>query len=87
VFLNPLTAVDTKMDPFNKSDWMRGTNKHITVGQMMDESAQLSEKRAEKAGLDPVKKKAFDRYQKMTGKPHPEDKPKRIETKDYILEL
>lgn len=87
VFLSPLTSVDTKVDPWSKKDWMKRTNKHMSVGDMMDESAQLSEKRAAKAGLDPVKQKVFDAYKKKTGKNHPEDKPKKIETEHAILTL
>lgn len=88
VFLNPRTAVDTQLsDPFSKGAWMRRTHKKMTLGDMMDESAQLSERRASKAGVDPIKQKLFDTYTKKTGKPHPEARPKRIETKDFVLEL
>ena len=40
-----------------------------TFGDMMDYSSELSQKRAEKAGgIDPVKKKHFENYEKAVGK-------------------
>lgn len=87
VFVAPQTAIDTKVDPFSKNDFLKRTNKRMTVGQMMDESAELSEKRAKKTGVDPIKKKIYDSYKKNTGKDHPDLKGKRkIETSNYVFE-
>lgn len=87
VFLSPRTSVDTQIDAFSQSDFMRATNKNMTIGDMMDESSRLSEVRAKKAGRDPLKQKLFDNYKKSTGKNHPEDKPKKIETPHFEIEL
>lgn len=87
VWLRPRMAVDIRVDPFSKKDWMRRTNKRITVGDMMDESKELSEKRERKAGKDPMKQKLFDSYKQATGKDHPDTKPKVIETDHFTLEL
>lgn len=87
VFLSPRTAVDTQVNAFDKESWMRRTRKSgITIGDMMDESSALSEQRAAKLGKDPIKEKVFNDYKESTGKPHPDSIPKRIETKDYVLE-
>ena len=87
VFSSPRAAVDTKVNPFSQKDFLRHTNKNMTVGQIMDVSAEMSDKRANKAGVDPVKKGVFDRYKNSTGKEHPLDRPKKIETKNFTLEL
>lgn len=87
VFVNPRWAVDTQVNPFSQKDFLKRTNKRMTYGDMMDESAELSEKRATKAGKDPVKEKAISDYEKKTKKPHPSKaKGQRIETKDYVIE-
>lgn len=87
IFVNPHTSVDTRVDPFSKKDFLRRTNKHMTLGDMMDESAQLSEKREKKAGIDPIKQKMYESYKKNTKKDHPDLLGKRkVETKDYVLE-
>lgn len=87
LFVNPNASIDTRVDPWSKKDWMKRTNKRMTVGEMMDESAQLSAKREKQSGVDPIKQKVFSDYEKKTGKKHPDNKPNRIETKDLIVEL
>lgn len=87
VFINPQVAFNINIDPFSKNQWMDKTHRKGTVGEMQDLSAELSEKRARKCGEDPFKRKLFDDYKKKTGKLHPEAAPKKIETKDFIVEL
>jgi len=88
VFLSTKTCVDTLADPWSKEAWMRKTAKRgMTIGDMMNESAALSEKRAVLTGRDPIKQKVFDDYTKKTGKDHPENRPKRIENEHVILDL
>lgn len=78
------------VDPFdskafvNKTGGMSGT-----YGDLLDYSAELSQKRAEKAGgEDPIKRKYFDEYSKKTGgKKHIKDRPKKIETKNATIEF
>lgn len=69
VFLSPNASIDTKADPFSQDDFRERTGaKKGTVGDMLDYSAEMSEKRAEKCGgVDPVKKKYFDEYAKKRG--------------------
>lgn len=88
VFTNPRVSIDTKVDPYSEKDFVRKMNKTCKVQDMMDESKELSEKRASVNGIDPLKQKVFDDYKKNTkGKSHPEDREKRIETKDIIIDL
>jgi hypothetical protein len=84
----PTTSIDTKIDPFSASEFIRKTNKKGTVGDVMDLSAELSEQRAEKTGNgDPVKGKLFKDYEKKVGKKHLLDKPKVIENSKVKIEL
>ena len=57
-----------------------------SVGDMLDYSKELSEKRAEKnGGVDPVKQKYFRNYEKKTGKKHLADK-KSYESKNVRID-
>ena len=74
VYVNPNTATNTKIDPFSKSSFRSSTvGKNDTYGQLFERSAEASEMRAQQAGgIDPVKQKSYDNYNKMTnGKTHP----------------
>jgi len=82
VFLSPNAAIDNSIDPFNNQQFIDATyKKKGTVGNMMDLSAELSSKRAEKAGgIDPVKEKFYDNYSKeRKGAEH----PNRIKERGY----
>ncbi len=63
----PNAAIDAEIDPFDKQAFNRkidgGTGKG-TVGELWDRSRELSEKRKDKLGYDPVKKKYLDDYSK-----------------------
>ncbi len=74
VWIKPQMGVDmVRVDPYSSSDFVKATNKKGTVGDLWDRSAELSAKRAEKEGLDPVKEKFFQDYSaKRHGKKHPE---------------
>jgi hypothetical protein len=82
VFTVPTASIDTKIDPFSQRQFVEKTgNKKGTVGNMMDLSAELSQKREQSNGKeDPVKRKHFSDYEKKVGKKHVADKPKMIET-------
>ena len=89
VFLSPNAAISNNADPFNNISFIEKTaNMKGTVGDMMDYSAELSAKRAEKTGgEDPVKRKHFEEYEKSVGKKHVEDKPKSFENKDIKVDF
>lgn len=55
VFTPPQISVDTKIDPRSKDQFLRKTNRQGTVGDLMDFSAEMSERRKEKDGVDFVK--------------------------------
>lgn len=78
---NPqINTVGKKIDPFDSKGFVEKTGKMKgSIGDMIDYSAELSAKRAEKTGEDPVKKKFFEDYQKETGKKHLMDRPKKFE--------
>jgi len=68
VFESPQMSVDTNINPDSKADFMRATQKRMTMGDMWDVSADLSAKRAEKYGSDPVKDTAVEKYKKKCKK-------------------
>jgi hypothetical protein len=71
VFTVPNSAIDTIIDASKPSDFLRATQKKMTLGDMWDESGRLSEKRVQKLGYDPVKEKAIAKYEKRCRKRHP----------------
>lgn len=88
IYTIPTASIDTRIDPFSSNEFVRKTNKKGTLGEVMDISAELSEKRAEKTGgEDPVKRKAFSDYEQKVGKKHLLDKPKVIETPRVKIEF
>ena len=59
VWVNPNMAIDTDIDPFSEKDFAEKTKnqKNSTVGELWDQSRELSEKRAKvTGGEDPVRK-------------------------------
>ncbi|HBX65816.1 MAG TPA: hypothetical protein DEG32_06555 [Balneolaceae bacterium] len=82
VFLSPNASVSASIDPFNRQQYIDATyQKKGTVGDMMDLSAELSAKRAEKTGgKDPIKEKFYDNYAKERGGA---EHPQRIREQGY----
>lgn len=78
VFTNPQVSFKTKIDPFSQKDFIEKTSNKGSVGDLLDRSKELSEKRKDKCGgIDPVQEKFFDKYsKKRKGKKHQSD-PKR----------
>lgn len=82
LFSSPQLSVDTDFDPRNREEFARRGEKYKDLGSLMDKSRELSEKRAQKDGVDHVREKFFDDYKKSrNGKEHPLNKPKKIENK------
>ena len=88
----PYAAQDTKIDPNSASDFVRKTGQMKgTYGQMIDYSAELSEKRAEKNnGIDPVKNAYHEDYKRRTKLEHHEVKKRKakenLAKKGIVLE-
>jgi len=73
VYTVPQTSIDTKIDPYSQKDFKEKA-KGSTVGELWDQSEELSQKREEKEGRDPVKTQFFKDYAtKGKGNKHPQD--------------
>lgn len=75
IFTVPQMGVDTKMDAGTDSKVFaeKTKNKRGTLGDLFDQSKELSEARKKMYGKDPVKKKYWDDWsKKRKGKKHPE---------------
>lgn len=71
VFTSPNANFDTHVDPHSQSDYLKATaNKKGTMGDLMDYSKELSDKRASMDGTDPLRDKFLSDYKKRTGKKH-----------------
>jgi hypothetical protein len=64
VYYSPNTAIDSQIDAFSSRDFAEKTrNKRGTIGDLLDKSKELSEKRGG-ASNDPVLKNFFSSYEK-----------------------
>ena len=79
--LHPNAAISSDGDPFSANSFIEKTgNMKGTVGDMLDYSRELSEKRIEKTGSDPVKEQFYKDYAaKRKGKKHPDQLKKKFE--------
>lgn len=65
LFTSPQAAQNTKLDPFSKSDFTsKVRDKKGTMGDLFDQSKEMSMKRREKIGVDPVKQKYWENWSK-----------------------
>lgn len=90
VFIPSQLKTEASIDPWSQSDFVNKTsNAKGNYGDMLDRSAELSEKRAKDyGGKDPLKEKYFKKYsQDRGGAKHILDKPKSIETKNYKIDF
>ena len=76
VWTKPRMNVDSiPIDIYSESDFNRITNKNGSLGDLWDRSEELSQKRADKEGVDPVRQKFYKKYQKKhKGASHPQEK-------------
>ena len=84
VFLAPNASISSDIDPFNANRYIEKTGKMKgTVGDMLDLSAELSEKRAAvNGGKDPVKEQHYKEYSKERGgAEHPDKAKSKFENK------
>ena len=89
VFSCPQMSISTRIDPFSKNSFLDKTaTMRGSTGDIMDMSAELSEKRRVSAGgEDPVKRQHFNDYEKKVGKKHLKDKPSKIDTKHAVIDF
>jgi hypothetical protein len=80
IFTIPQASIDTQFDAFSENSFRDKTsNKRETLGDLMDRSKELSEKRKDIAGADPVQQKFFEDYSKTRkGKKHIKDPSREI---------
>jgi hypothetical protein len=89
VYTSSQLSSDSSVDPWNASQFVDKTKKQKgTMGDLLDQSAELSRKRAEEHdGVDPMKSKYFDKYSKdRGGAKHPDEK-KTYESKNVKIEF
>ena len=80
IFTIPQASIDTEIDAFSEDSFKKKTaGKRETLGDLMDRSKELSEKRQSIAGTDPVQNKFFENYSKTRkGKKHTKDPSKEV---------
>jgi hypothetical protein len=72
IFSIPQAAMDTRISATDKQEFISKTrSKKMSVGDMWDMSAELSEKRGGTTGHDEIRVKAEAAYKEKTGKKHP----------------
>ena len=70
VYYSPNMAIDSQFDAFSSKDFAEKTrNKKGTIGDLLNKSKELSEKRGG-SGSDPVLKNFYSSYQKDNGVKH-----------------
>lgn len=70
LFTSPNYAIDSKIDPFSSKDFAEKTrNKKGTIGDLLNQSKELSEKRGGESN-DPVLKNYLSSYQVEKGVKH-----------------
>jgi hypothetical protein len=84
VWVNPTMSIDAAVDPFDNKAFVEKTGRQKgTIGDLWDQSAELSEKRKKACGgVDPIKENFYKEYSKQRGgKPHPDKMKKSAENK------
>ena len=86
LFTIPQASIDTDIDPLSQSSWNEKTkNKTGTVGDLIDKSKELSEKRERIIGKDPIREKYFDNYKKTSNGQYHQDDPRKKEESNKRL--
>lgn len=67
IFTTPEVSASKICDPWNKNDFINQTgSRKGTMGDLLDQSAEMSEKRAQQnGGVDPIKQQYFKDYSKQ----------------------
>ena len=81
IWNNPQMSVDTVSDPYSAKDFAKITNKPGRLGELWDRSAEMSAKRKDKDGVDFLKEKAYEKYEKKHKATHPEKRKEMVEKK------
>jgi len=90
IYSLPQLNTESTIDPWSNADFVNKTaNTKGSVGDLLDRSAELSDKRAsENGGVDPLKKKYYDNYSKQrNGAKHPDQIKKTYESKNVKIDF
>lgn len=90
LYSSPQLSTESSFDPWNNNDFVNKTaNMKGSVGDLLNKSAELSEKRAESnGGVDPLKQDYFKKYSKeRKGAKHHLDRKKSYESKNIKIEF
>lgn len=72
-FVIPYVGIDTQIDCHSSKDFVEKTGKKRgTINDLWQTSAELSEKRAQIQGQDPLKQDYYKKYKDIRGKEHPD---------------
>jgi len=70
IYSAPNISIDSRIDPYNSKSFVeKSRNKKGTIGDLLKESKELSEKRGGEMS-DPVKKQFYKNYEKENGVKH-----------------
>jgi peroxiredoxin len=80
IFISPQTSIDTKINPFSSKEFIEKTGKKSgNLGNVLDLSKELSEKRQQITGKDEIKEKYFESYsKKRKGHQHLQQKKEKL---------
>lgn len=93
VFTSSQLSTNGSIDPWSSNQFVEKTRSQKgTYGDLLDQSAELSQKRADQnGGFDPIKQKAYDNYaKKRGGARHPQEikeKKSKISNKNFNIEF
>ena len=90
LYSSPQLNTEATIDPWNNSDFVNKTqNTKGNIGDLLDRSAELSNKRAsENGGVDPLKQKYYKNYSKeRNGAKHPDQIKKTYESKNVRIDF
>jgi hypothetical protein len=89
-FTIPNASIDTQIDANNPNDFVNKTaNKRGTLGEILDKSKELSEKREKQLGKDPIKTAMYKKYKDERGKSHPQERREKVKemTKNVMINI
>jgi hypothetical protein len=89
IWTKPNMTIDSQIDPFSSRQFVEKTGKECgTVGDLWDRSKELSEKRKEILGKDPIKEQYYEDYtKKRNGSQHPDFAPTSFENEGAKVPL
>lgn len=81
VWCIPQTADKLNINPFSQKDFINKTNKRGKLDDIWNRSKELSEKRKDKEGFDPIKEKYIKNWEKLRKKEYPEKRVSKAKQK------